>query len=113
MEEIGMVYDTLRDVAGYVIDVSDTMDTIKTICDAVEVALAAASAIPGAAAVTGPVISLYESIKPALSTIITLLQTVSEYLKMVINIVSAADQACRGKFENLAGQALSALSSAA
>jgi phage-related protein len=113
MEEIGMVYDTLMDVAKSVVDVSDTMDTIKTICDAVEVALAAASAIPGAAAVTGPVISLYESIKPALSTVIDLLSIIGDYLKMIIQLVQGIDAACQGKFQQLAGQGLTAFSSAA
>ena len=113
MEEIGMVYDTLMDVAKVVVDVSDTMDTIKTICDAVEVALAAASAIPGAAAVTGPVISLYELVKPALSTVIELLSIIGDYLKMIIELVQGIDAACQGKFQQLAGQALTAFSSAA
>lgn len=107
MDEIGMVYDTIQDIAKYVIDVSDTLDTIKTICDAVEIALAAASAIPGAAAVTGPVISLYESIKPTLSTLIDLASMVGDYLRKIIEIIQAADQVCQGKFMQLANQGLS------
>jgi hypothetical protein len=113
MEEIGMVYDTISDVAGFVIDVSDTLDTVKTICDAVEVALSAASAIPGAAAVTGPVISMYESIKPTLSTLIDLTEMVAGYLRKIIEILQTADQVCQGKFESLAGEALSSFASAA
>jgi hypothetical protein len=113
MEEFGMVYETLMDVAKFVIDVSDTMDTIKTICDVVEGVLAAASAIPGAAVVTGPVISLYESIKPALNAVIELLGIVGDFLKVVIEIVQAIDMALQGKWMQLANTALSSFSSAA
>lgn len=113
MEEFGMVYETLMDVAKFVVDVSDTMDTIKTICDVVEVALAAASAIPGAAIVTGPVISLYESIKPALSTVIELLGIIGDFLKMIIELVQTIDTMLQGKWMQLAGQALTAFASAA
>ncbi len=113
MEEFGMVYDTLMDVARFVVDVSDTMDTIKTVCDVVEVALGVASAIPGAAAVTGPVISLYESIKPALNAVIELLGIIGDFLRMIIEIVQAIDMALQGKWQQLAGEALTAFSSAA
>ncbi len=113
MEEFGMVYDTLMDVAKFVVDVSDTMDTIKTVCDVVEGVLAAASAIPGAAVVTGPVISLYESIKPALNAIIELLGIIGDFLRMIIELVEAIDMALQGKWQQLAGQALTAFASAA
>lgn len=113
MEEFGMVYETLMDVARFVVDVSDTMDTIKTVCDAVEVALMAASAIPGAAAVTGPVISLYESIKPALNTVIELLGVIGDFLKTIIDLVQTIDQALQGKWQQLANMALSSFQSAA
>lgn len=111
MEEIGMMYDSVYDISQYVIDVSDTLDTAKTICDAVEAALLAASAIPGAAAVTGPVISIYESIKPTLSMLIDLTNMVASYLKTIIQMMQTADQVCQGKFDGLAAQGLSSLQS--
>ncbi len=111
MEEIGMIYGTVADIAKYVIDVSDTLDTGKTICDVVEGVLAAASAIPYAAAITGPVIAIYEEIKPTLSMLIDLTKMVADYLKMIIQIMQTADQVCQGKFEGLASQGLSSLQS--
>jgi spore germination protein YaaH len=101
MAEIGMVYDTMQSTARAVGDTADTLDTIMSICDGAVVALGVASAIPGAAAATGPVISVYESIRPTLSTVIDVCQAVDDYMLRAVQVVQNADDICQGKWQQV------------
>lgn len=109
MSEIGMVYDTVNQVAQGVGDVVDVLSTGRDVCDGVMAALSACSVIPGAVAVTGPVIATYESIRPTVVAVIDIGGVVVDYLKIATQVVQAADDVCQGKFTNLASEAFNAL----
>lgn len=107
---IGMVYNDVISTAHDIRGIADTVETIKSICDGVEAALIGASAIPGAAAVTGPVISIYESVAPTIGEIINLIQMVDEYLRGTTELMQAADAECAGYFSAIDADQLQSLS---
>jgi hypothetical protein len=109
MSELGMIYDEVVGVAQEMGEVSSVLGTGRDVCDGVTAALSACSAIPGAVAVTGPVIATYESIRPTLSAVIDICQAVNAYLKLTTQIVQGADQVCQGNFQPLAQEAFRAL----
>ncbi len=108
---IGMVYDDVIGTAHEIRQIADTVETIKNICDGVEGALIAASAIPGAAAVTGPVVSIYQSVAPTIGEVIDLCQMVDNYLQSVTQLVQAADGECAGFIKAIDVDQLQSLSS--
>lgn len=105
-EEIGIVFDTVRDVASTTDEVVDTLDTVKDICDGACVALGAASVIPGAAAITGPVIGMYNTVRPTLSTVIDVGQVISEFMSTACEVMDALEAALEGEFEEFASEAV-------
>jgi hypothetical protein len=106
-ETIGMVFDVVRDVVDGANDVFNTMDTVKDICDGTCVVLGAVSAIPGAAAITGPVIGIYNGIRPTLVVVIDVGGTVIEVLNIAVNVMDALDNLLEGDFEGFASEASS------
>lgn len=104
-DEIGVVFDTIRDVVGTASDVLSTLNTIQDVCDGTCVALGVASAIPGAAAFTGPVITVYQSMRPTLVTVIDVGGAVVQYMDIAMNVLDAADAAISGDFEKFASEA--------
>jgi hypothetical protein len=104
-DELGMAFDAIRDVAGVANDIFDTLNTVQDICDGTCAALGAASVIPGAAAITGPVISVYMSMRPTLVTVIDVGGTVVEFMNIGIQVIDAADALMEGNFEAFASEA--------
>jgi hypothetical protein len=105
-DELGIAFDAVREVTVTANEIFDTMTTIRDICDGTCAALGAASAIPGAAAVTGPVISTYTSIRPTLSTVISVGGTICEFMNAVLEVMNEVDAALEGDFEQFAAEAL-------
>ena len=104
-DELGIAFDTIRDVASTASDILSTLNTVQDICDGTCVALGVVSAIPGAAAFTGPVISLYNSIRPTLVTVIDVGGTVVQFMSIAIDVLDAADALISGDFETFANEA--------
>ena len=110
-DDIGMAYDNVVTTAHEIREVADTMETIKEICDAAVIALGADSVIPGAAAVTGPVIGVYESIAPTLGQVIDLCQLVDDYLRRATQAMQTVDDLCAGKLNAIDADELQGISS--
>jgi hypothetical protein len=104
-EELGVVFDTIRDVIGTASDVLSTLNTVQDVCDGTCVALGAASVIPGAAAFTGPVITVYQSMRPTLVTVIDVGGAVVQFMGIAMDVLDAADAAISGDFEKFASEA--------
>ncbi len=105
-DELGMVFDTVRDIAGTAGDVMSTLQTGMDICDGAAAALTAASAIPGAAAITGPILGIYTPMRPTLGNVIEIGNAVCQYMKIAIQVMDAADSLIEGDFEGFASEAV-------
>jgi uncharacterized protein YukE len=101
MSEIGMAYQNITTTAHEIREAADTLETVKNICDGAVVAMSAVSWVPGAAAVTGPVIGVYESVAPTLGEVIDLCQLVDDYLKMATQVMQNVDDVCSGNFNSI------------
>jgi hypothetical protein len=104
-DTLGIVFDTIRDVISTASDVISTLNTVQDICDGTCVALGIVSAIPGAAAFTGPVISLYQSMRPALVTVIDVGGAVVQFLGIAIDVLEGVDALIQGDFDRFASEA--------
>lgn len=105
-DSIGIAVDTVRDITGPVGDVFSTLSTVQDICDGTSIALGAASIIPGAAAVTGPIIGVYEAIRPTLGEVIDFGSTVLDFMNTAIQVMEELDAAISGDFEQFASDAM-------
>jgi len=106
MDELGATFDVIRDISKTAADVFDTMNTIQDICDGTCAALSAASVIPGAAAVTGPVIGTYMSIRPTLVTVIDVGGTIVQFMAIACEVLDAVDALMSGDFVTFANEAM-------
>lgn len=104
-DEMGMAFDEVKSVASAAADIFSTLQTIRDICDGTCAALAVASAIPGAAAITGPVINTFMSIRPTLSSVIAVGDSVSTFLGTAVSVMEGADALVDGKMDAFVNEA--------
>jgi len=105
MDELGAAFDAIRDVARTAGEIFDALQTGKDVCDGACVVLGAVSVIPGAAAFTGPVIGIYQSMRPALVAVIDVGGSIIQVMGIVIDVMDALDSAIQGDFEGFINEA--------